>query len=148
MLVVAAGLVLIIARILLARSNLWLLRANFLVLVGTLYVCAFPNFAGFIAMYDAKHCQEVAHSGPPLDFAYIEGLGPQAIPALDLYQMKTAAKPTSTGCIFPQSGAAGKLRQTLTGQFPYDPADWRGWNFWDWDLAVYLASHDVKCSKT
>jgi len=148
MLLVGAGLILIIARIVLKRSNLWLLQTNFLILAGTLYFCAFPNDANFIAMYDVKHCQAVAHSGPPLDFAYVEGLGPRAIPALDLYEKQTAAQPAAKGCIFPQSGAAGQLRQTLAAQFSYDPSDWRGWNFWDWDLAVYLAAHDVKCSKT
>ena len=46
---VAVGLVLIMARIMLRQSNEWLLGANLLTLSATLYACCFINFAAMIA---------------------------------------------------------------------------------------------------
>jgi Domain of unknown function (DUF4173) len=52
MLLVAAGLVLIIARIALGRSNSWLTLMNFGALALALYICCFVNFPALIADYN------------------------------------------------------------------------------------------------
>ena len=49
MVLVALGLVLIVARIALNRSNDWLIRANLITLTATLYICSLVNFAAVIA---------------------------------------------------------------------------------------------------
>jgi len=43
MVLVAFGLVLIVARIILNRSNAWLVRANLITLTATLYICSLVN---------------------------------------------------------------------------------------------------------
>ena len=54
MLLVAIGLVLIVARIALRRSDEWLIRANLITLTGTLYICSLVNFAAIIADYNVS----------------------------------------------------------------------------------------------
>src|SRR5712691_2990477 len=49
MLLVATGLLLIVARIALQRSNGWLIRLNLIAVLLTLYVCSLTNFAAIIA---------------------------------------------------------------------------------------------------
>jgi hypothetical protein len=145
MLHVAVGLVLILARIALGRSNAWLVRCNVGLLAATLYGCAFVNVPAVIAGYDVRHSAEYAGAGPKLDLGYMQSLGPQVIPALDLLEKRTAGNTASNGCIFPQSGCVGQARQALAAGFTYDPGDWRGWSFWNWYLAVYLQAHGVRC---
>jgi hypothetical protein len=140
---VAAGLALIVARVVLGRSTGWFIRANVLVLGVTLYVCGFVNFPGFVAMYDVRHCVEVAGDGPPLDVDYVESLGPQAIPALDFYAVRTEMG--SQKCVFPRADYANDSRQQLIGQLGYHARDWRGWDFWSWELAMYLGAHRAAC---
>src|SRR5690349_19689944 len=60
MVLVALGLVLIVARIVLNRSNGWLIRANLITLTATLYVCSLVNFAAIIADYNVSHSREAA----------------------------------------------------------------------------------------
>src|SRR5262245_22240546 len=57
MAMVAAGLVLIVMRIVLHRSNAWLIAATLIMLVLTIYVCSFVNFASLIARYNIAHAQ-------------------------------------------------------------------------------------------
>jgi hypothetical protein len=145
MLHVAVGLVLILARIALGRSNAWLVRCNAGLLAVTLYGCAFVNVPAVIAGYDVRHSAEYAGAGPKLDLNYLQSLGPQVIPALDLLERRIAGNAASNGCIFSQSGPAGQARNALAAAFIYDAGDWRGWSFWDWYLAVYLQAHGVRC---
>ena len=63
MLLVAFGLLLIVARIALNRSNGWLIRANLITLTATLYVCSLVNFAAMIADYNVSHSREAARQG-------------------------------------------------------------------------------------
>ena len=51
---VAAGLVLILARIVLGRSNTWLVTMNLATLGITLYACAFLDFSAMIASKGAR----------------------------------------------------------------------------------------------
>ena len=80
MLLVAAGLVLIVARIALGRSNSWLTAMNLGSLALALYVCCFINFPALIADYNVTHSRDMKGSGIALDFGYLVSLGPQATP--------------------------------------------------------------------
>src|SRR5262249_48111002 len=81
---VAVGLLLIVARIVLDRTNRWLVMANLTALMLTLWGVAFVNIPATIAAFNVEHCEEVTgNSGVPLDEYYMGDLGPQAIPALD-----------------------------------------------------------------
>ena len=130
MLVVAIGLVLIVARIMLYRSNAWLISANLAALALTIYVCGFINFPYVIASYNVAHSREIAGNGPPLDAHYLIGLGPQAIPALDDYVVRG-------GDALPRPLFVAR-RDMLVASHRSEMGDWRAWNFRAWRLERYL----------
>ena len=123
MMLVAIGLALILMRIVLGRSNAWLIGANLASLALVLYICAFPNFAGIIATYNVAHCAEMGGGGPALDRDYLYSLGAQAIPAADEF---VATAPSAA-------------RNRLATEHLSKMQDWRAWNYLDWRLGQYLA---------
>ncbi|QKC87876.1 DUF4173 domain-containing protein [Mesorhizobium sp. NZP2234] len=135
MVLVAAGLVLIIARIALGKSNEWLLSANLLTLSAMLYACCFINFAAAIANYNVDHSFEMTGQGIPLDAWYLRSLGPGAFAALDRFfdhQGKT-----------PAAGAVRELEGLRTSDedwYRTVQQNWRAWSFRDWRLLRYLDS--------
>jgi uncharacterized protein DUF4153 len=131
MLIVAAGLVLIVVRIVTYRSNAWLISANLAVLALTIYSCSFVNFAAVVADYNVAQDRNAASVALPLDVSYLLALGPQAIPAVDRY---LAAQPPS-----PQSYV--QLRRSgLAAAHLRDAADWRASTFRRWRLTRYLSN--------
>jgi hypothetical protein len=129
MLLVAAGLVLIIARIALGRSNSWLTLMNLGALALALYVCCFINFPALIADYNVTHSRDMKGPGIDLDLGYLASLGPQALPALDRYLDNR--KPVSTWWL------TGK-RNGLAAMHLDGTRGWRAWTFRNWQLTQYL----------
>jgi hypothetical protein len=119
---VALGLILIMTRIALDRSNQWLIGANLIALTIVLYACALVNFDALIADYNVAHSREVSGRGAQIDVNYLLSLGPQALPALDKV---IALRPNET-CLV--SG-----RDRLVEQQRLDLA-WRSWGFRSWRL--------------
>ncbi len=135
MLLVAVGLVLIVARIILEQSNGWLVRMNLISLAATLYVCALVNFPAIIAGYNVTHSKEVSGKGVNLDTNYLYELGPQALPALN----RARELP----------GLDARLtcnRNRLLSRQEADMASWRSWSFRSWRLQRWLDSHPVEPS--
>jgi MFS family permease len=132
---VAAGLVLIVARIALGKSNAWLLGANALTLSAVIYACCFINFAAIIAQYNVTHSREMGGEGMSLDVWYLRSLGPAAIPAMDLFLDSPAGtdQPMRRMILAARSHAG----ERLLGSY----RNWRAWTFRDWRLARYLESH-------
>jgi hypothetical protein len=94
---VALGLILIVARIALDRSNRWLVGANLIALTIVVYSCSLMNFDAFIADYNIAHSREVSGKGMPIDTRYLTQLGPQALPAIErMMQIRTDG--TLVGC--------------------------------------------------
>src|SRR6195952_803716 len=124
MLIVAFGLLLIVARIWLNRSNEGLVRANLLTLTATLYVCSLINFAGIIADYNVSHSREVSGQGVAVDMNYLMTLGPQALPAID-----KAFAPRGWSDL-----SLVSRRDCLVEQQRKDTASWRAWGFRSWRL--------------
>jgi len=123
MILVALGLVLIVARIVLNRSNGWLIRANLITLTATLYICSLVNFAAIIADYNVSHSREAAGKGVWIDMNYLFSLGPQALPAIDRAIALRGFDPTLVsrrGCLVEQ-----QMKAT---------ASWRSWGFRNWRL--------------
>lgn len=131
MALVGAGLVLVLVRMLSNRSNAWLLRTNACTVAATLYICCFVNFPSVIATYDVLNCKALAGQGAFLDVYYIESLGPQAIPALDIYMRRG-----------PRNDLVRETRDGLRTDFLTRPDDWRGWTYWDWRLERYIRSNE------
>ena len=122
---VALGLILIVARIVLDRSNRWLIGANLIVLTLVLYTCALVNFDGFIADYNLNHSREISGKGVQIDTNYLASLGPQALPAIDRV-IALKARPDDTCLVSRRDGLVERQRQ--------DMASWRAFGFRSWRL--------------
>ena len=119
---VALGLILIVARIALDRSNRWLVRANLIALTIVLYSASLVNFDAFIADYNLMHSSEMSGNGLNIDANYLLTLGPQALPALD----KVISLRGSDSCLARRRDRlVESQRQDLT---------WRAWGFRSWRL--------------
>ncbi|SFI98185.1 DUF4153 domain-containing protein [Bradyrhizobium sp. cf659] len=119
---VALGLVLIVARIALNRSNRWLVSANLIALTIVLYSASLVNFDAFIADYNLTHSSEMSGKGVAIDANYLLTLGPQALPALD----KVIAHRPGDDCL-------ARRRDRLVEAQRLDMA-WRAWGFRSWRL--------------
>ena len=120
MALVALGLMLIVARIVLGRSNICLVNANALAILAVLYVSCFVDYAAIIADYNVRHCREVAGQGVLLDANYLGELGPSALPALRRYNVAMGNH---------QNVRALAAERSLTNEVQTRLADWRGWTF-------------------
>ncbi|WP_439408318.1 DUF4173 domain-containing protein [Bradyrhizobium sp. DASA03076] len=119
---VALGLILIVARIALDRSNRWLVGANLIALTMVLYGASLVNFDAFIADYNLKHSSEMGGNGVKIDANYLLTLGPQALPAID----KVIALRGGDYCL------AGRRDRLVEGQ--RQDLTWRAWGFRSWRL--------------
>lgn len=128
MLLVAAGLLLIVARIALQRSNGWLIRVNLAAVMLTLYFCSLTNFPAIIADYNISHSRETTGKGVEVDIDYLLSLGPQALPGIN----KAARIREGSDFSFVAR------RDSLVDRFQYDMASWRAWGLRDWRLKRYL----------
>ncbi|WP_439359799.1 DUF4153 domain-containing protein [Bradyrhizobium sp. DASA03007] len=121
---VALGLVLIVTRIALNRSNQWLVGVNLIALAIVLYGCSLVNFDAFIADYNVAHSREASGQGVQIDINYLLTLGPQALPAIDKAILLRSGTPES--CLVSR-------RDRLVEQQRRDLA-WRSWGFRNWRL--------------
>jgi len=121
---VAMGLLLILARIVLRQSNGWLVGANVIALTVVLYGCAFFDFSAFIARFNVDHSLEISGQGLQLDGDYLLALGPSVLPALDDFLAEATLD--------------DDRRAQLTANRRYlvreakGPDDWRSWTFRNW----------------
>ena len=135
MLLVATGLVLIVARIALQRSNAWLIRLNLIAAIATLYVCSLTNFAAIIADYNVSHSREVTGKGVEVDINYLLSLGPQALPGIN-----NAAK------VREGIETLVSRRNSLVDRFQIEMTSWRAWGLRDWRLKRYLDGREKRAA--
>ncbi len=126
---VAAGLALILARILLRRGNGWLVASNAAVLAATLYACAFVNFPALVADYNLERSRA---GGSRFDASYALSLGPQALPAVDGY-LSGAKGPAPAHLLRQRDGLARAFRDSMV--------DWRAWTLRGGALLGYLEAN-------
>jgi hypothetical protein len=141
MLLVAAGLVLIMARIALGKSNEWLFAANLLTLSATLYICCYVNFAALIAGYNVNHSRAPDAGELNVDIRYLSSLGPDAIPVIDTMIAAMPLADIQTLRFLEQE------RQGLSNQQNRDFENWRAWTFRGWRLSRYLAKNPSSPSR-
>jgi hypothetical protein len=104
----AVGLILIGAKIVFKKSNVWLVRANIISLIAVLYASCFADFGNLIATYNVEHCLEMSGKGPKLDTAYLRNaVGLSALPALRRYRQQVG---------YPSAIASGQ--RMLTPDWP------------------------------
>lgn len=156
---VAAGLVLIVARIKLRRSNEWLASANLMTLSALLYACCFINFAALIANWNVDHSREMGGGGVPVDLPYVVSLGPQALPAtakLSLawqpcFDAGGVLRDSAGQPLVPGNGTYGPCMPTYTVwaietlnanrvQFETNMTNWRAWTLRNLRLQRTLAT--------
>lgn len=129
---VAFGLLLILLRILLRRSNEWLVALSCAALAATLFVSALTDIPTFVARFNVTHSWELSGEGLPLDLIYLSRLGPAAIPALDAYMDTTDATPARNTAL------ARSIRNRLARAAISRNDDWRGWTFRKARIRAYL----------
>jgi hypothetical protein len=136
MALVAIGLVLILLRILLRRSNGWLVASNLVALTIALYASAILDLGFYIARFNVEHSRDLTGQDLSIDLDYLRLLGPSAIPALD----RLIPRLDQGG----QSWAhAVAIRSELVGVLLDRPGDWRGWTWRTQRLKDYLDMHAV-----
>ena len=131
---VAAGLMLILARIALRRSNKWLVAMNLGALAATLYVCAFLDFGAMISRFNAEH--GLAKGVQAVDLYYLGQLGPSAIPAIDLLLEKS----DGTG---PEVADLRGWRKQLADDLLKRDTGWRSWSLRKARLQAYLSGAPI-----
>lgn len=128
---VALGLILIVTRIALSRSNQWLVGVNLVALAIVLYGCALVNFDAFIADYNVAHSREALGSGVEVDTNYLLSLGPQALPAIDkAIELLAKSKESDLSA---RGYRLVSQRDRLVERQRQDLA-WRSWGFRSWRL--------------
>ena len=133
MALVAAGLVLIVARIAMQRSNAWLIAANVVSVAAVLYICSLVNFTQIISTYNVAHSREYSGKGVALDVVYLKRLGAMAIPAIDTFVKHQRDRDRSS---VPELVAR---RTTLARRhLAKARSGWRAWSYRDQRLARYL----------
>lgn len=124
---VALGLILIVARIALDRSDRWLIGANLVALTIVLYSSSLVNFDALIADYNVAHSRQASGKGAELDIGYLLSFGPQALPAIE--------KAMQLGI---HDTRLDERRAVLQHVQRSDMA-WRTWSFRGWRLQRRLA---------
>ncbi|MGQ0686446.1 DUF4153 domain-containing protein [Bradyrhizobium sp.] len=133
MLLVATGLVLIVARIALQRGNAWLIRLNLIAALSTLYACSLTNFAAIISDYNVSHSREMTGKGVDADINYLLSLGPQAVPGINKMPRIHEGELTLVS-----------RRDSLVDRFQRETASWRAWGLRDWRLKRYLDGQEKR----
>lgn len=136
MALVACGLVLILLRIWLRRSNAWLVASNLLALLFVLYASALLDISALIARFNVEHSRELSGEGPPLDLDYLAGLGPSVLPALDQFLARADARSS-------RYHEAQNLRLGIAERARRMPTDPRSWSWRQQRLVDYLAQHPI-----
>ena len=132
MCLVAAGLILILARIALGRSSLWLISRTLAVAAATLYVCAYVNFAHVVAAYNVSHSGRSSRALQSLDTSYLCDLGPDAMRAMGM------GIADATGLNILERSALEHCLRDSASRHRLHMQDWRGWSFRGWRLMQYL----------
>ncbi|HTK84898.1 MAG TPA: DUF4173 domain-containing protein [Patescibacteria group bacterium] len=133
---VACGLILILSRMALAKSNRWLINMNALALAIVLYICSAANLGGIIADYNVRHCREVTGRGNQLDFAYLQSVGPAALPALEWLSANLLVQEPSTANnieIYNNGVVLNHLRSDLQSRM----TNWRAWTFQNYRISQH-----------
>ncbi len=135
---VASGLLLILARFLLNRSSGWLVTANVTVLAVVLYAASFVNFPDVIARYNLEHSSLVVENGPRMDYAYLQHLGPHALPAIAGFVRENPILPA------PDSMRIEDIKRAHRASVRSELGT--GWRSWTWRKMRLLASLEPKAA--
>lgn len=139
---VAAGLAWIVLRLMLDKTNAWLIKANMLTAMAVLYVFCFVDVGGGIARYNLEYSRAATAEFSP-DLEYLEEIGPAALPALDRYLEASDPVRQRYHLMFVRS-----LRNRLTIELADRHGDWRAYTFRSYRLALEVANLRIEIYDT
>ena len=137
MLLVAVGFVFLVWRIAANRDSAWLLRRVTVSAAAVLYALCFVDVDGRIAAFNVGHCAEAGGPGPAIDLAYLQELGPEALPAMD--RLLAAASLSAE-----TRQNAGVIHRRLEQRLDQRLDDWRGWTLRHHWLSRAIVAHDAE----
>ncbi|HWA20256.1 MAG TPA: DUF4173 domain-containing protein [Devosia sp.] len=135
MALVAAGLVLILARIVLGRSNAWLVTANLTALAVLLYGVSVVDTKALIGWYNVGHAFEITGKGQRLDLYQMGDLGWTAMPALDWFLDHVPEDRVS------DAYRDLRLMRSAQAELAIQPIDWQSWSWRGERLRRYVLEH-------
>lgn len=144
MLMVAGCLVLLLWRIARSRDNAWLTGWAMGWGIAVLWLCSFVPFDPIIAGYNVRNCQEMGGQAGTIDLAYLEALGPDALPAVSYLLENLSADAAASASnyvpaprddrddqIYFDNGRLGTkldaMRSRLSRDLDEQLGNWRGW---------------------
>jgi hypothetical protein len=119
MALVGIGLVLVLWRLLRARSAAWLINANALAAALVLSAASVVDLGATAAAYNVRVALARGRAGPPLDLCYLSRLGPSGLVALA--RLERHAKDATV-----RDRIAFLRWRTQTDMLDVQ-LDWRGW---------------------
>jgi Domain of unknown function (DUF4173) len=125
---VGLGLALIMARVIMRQSNLWLVNANLGAAFLVLLICGLIDFKGVVANWNAERAIAQIAAGPniqslDIDIDYLRDLGPSALPAIELLGRATPADKS----IWTGSGNIPWITSLLGAKISSRQINWRTW---------------------
>lgn len=122
MVMVCAGLIILILRIKLSKSENWMMKNIMVTAFSMLFIASVPNYPNLVAEYNYENSKQKSGSGVNVDIIYLQCLGPDVIPVL----LKISNDPD-----FSQFNRqiARKYADALFYELRSDVNNWRTWTF-------------------
>jgi hypothetical protein len=127
MALVALGLVLLVIRFAADRDNRWLVNTNVLAALTVLYAVCFVDLGRVIADFNVAHCREMNGAGERLDLAYLQSIGPSALPALRRFEHHLKGSPATGQWLF--TATPSDIIAGLESDLQARVSDWRSWTW-------------------
>jgi hypothetical protein len=143
---VAAGLIFIVTRVIIKRSNLWLMNVNLGAAFAVLLVCGLTDFRAIVANWNIERA--LNQLSPPntiqtidLDLDYLVELGPAAIIPLTKFDGLTPSDQSIWTTKHVISFAAPALIKRLCGDLSRTQSDWKTWTIRGFGQEINSACH-------
>jgi len=120
---VATGLVLILRRLLRAKTSSWLINANLLAAGLVLAACSVVDLGAIAAHWNVRHAREVGGRGVNLDLCYMRELNGAAV--VSLAELERGPLPSEL------RDRVSRVRRDLVADLMRQNSEWRSWRFRD-----------------
>jgi hypothetical protein len=129
---VAAGLVLIVLRVILKRSSVWLMNSNLIAAYAVLLACSISDISSLTANWNAKRAVQhlsssVAYQTLDVDMDYLMGMGPSAFPALQKLLFVTHGNKNLMLTSLPAWEEILSARNSVLSDLQTNQSNWRTW---------------------
>lgn len=136
MLLVIIGLILIFLRLLMNKTNDWLIKGNIISLISIMYVMGFANLPYLIADYNLNIAKPRLVE---IDTLYISKLGAETIPAIDTYIKGLSRKEQFEY----RNQKLRNIRKLHVNHLDHNTQGWRQWSYRHYRLQNYLKLAEI-----